>query len=391
MDDINKLESEKEPDTKINPESNKPHNSMVDESNKYGPDYNPNIRIDMHSTARLDATPPVVKKPGFDGPALVVLQWLSYALWGGTVIAMSVLVAAVLSFYITKPDIGDTVLYGLAAVLVLLPISLICDVLYLKHEPDYRTRSSSVVMTVHAVLFALFGIGSLITVAFSVVSLMVGSSGHDGIMVTLYSSIIITLLFAMLFLRTVLPKKYAKIRYLFMTIMIISVVTVCAFGIFGPIAEAQLTRNDKLIENNLSTVSEGINTYASDNSRLPTSLNDVKLTGDAKKLVTDKLVTYKKDSSPSLPSSSYYSSSKVFYYQLCVNYKKESTDRYTNPEYASDSSISSSSSSAAYSSNPSYGSGYSSYVTTVPHPAGPKCYKLISYNYDVIPMVDKNI
>lgn len=388
MDDINKLESEKEPDTKINPDSEKSRNSMIDESNKYGPDYNPNVRIDMKPTARLDATPPAVKKPGFDGPALVVLQWLSYALWGGTVIAMSVLVAAVLSYFITKTDIGDTVLYGLAAVVVLLPISLVCDVLYLKHEPDYRTRSSSVVMTVHAVLFALFGIGSLITVAFSLVSLMVGSSGHDGIMVTLYSSIIITSLFAMLFLRTVLPKKYSKIRYLFMTIMVISVVTICAFGIFGPIAEAQITRNDKLIENNLSTVSEEINSYASDNSRLPKTLNDVQLTGDAKKLVTDKLVTYKKDVSP---SSSYYSSSKVFYYQLCVNYKKASTDRYSNPEYASDSTISSNSSSAAYSSYPSYGSGYSTYVTTTPHPAGPKCYKLITYNYDVIPMVDKDI
>ena len=384
MEDIKKPEIENENNSDENPQTDQPHHSLIDESNKYGSSYVPNVRTNMKSTARLDATPLGVKKPGFDGPALVVLQWLSYALWGGTVIAISTLAAAVLAFYITGSNIGDVVLYSLAAVLVLLPLSLVCDVLYLKHEPDSRTRSSSVVLTVHAVLFALLSIGSLIAIAFSLVSLMVGSSSHDGIMVTLYTSLIVALLFALLFLRTVLPKKYSKIRYFFMTIMVISVALVCAFGFIGPIADAQITRNDKLIESNLPTVGEAVSTYTTDNNRLPATLNDLKLTGDAKKIVTDKLVTYKKDSSP---SSSYYASSKDFYYQLCVTYKKASTDQSTTPTPVYNST----SSSSANSSLISTGSDYSYYVTTVPHPARDKCYKLMTYSYDAIPMSNNNI
>lgn len=384
MEDIKRPRNENNTEPTNSPGQSEPSHDLLDESNQYGSDYHSSRRIDMKPTARLDATPPVTKKPGFDGPALIVLQWLSYAFWGGTVIAISVLVASVLAFNISKTSIGDSVLYGLAAVLVLLPISLICDFMYLRHEPDYRTRSSSVVMTVHAVLFALFGIGSLITVAFSIVSLMVSSSGHDNVMVTLYSSLIITFLFVMLFLRTVLPKKYAKMRLLFMTIMIISVGLVCAFGIFGPIADAQLTRNDKLIESNLSTVSDAVNTYASNNNRLPDNLSSLTLSGDAKKLVTDKLVTYKKDVPP---SSSYPAVSTDFYYQLCVNYKKASTEPYTTTTTTTNYSSSSSSPSATLYPG---GNEYNYYFSATPHPAGDKCYKLVTYGNEIVPMSNTN-
>ncbi len=377
MDDIKKPKNENLTEPDETSDNNEPHNSQIDESNKYGSLYVPNVRIDMKPTARLDTTPPNKNKPGFDGPALVVLQWLSYALWGGTIIAISTLAAAVLTFYITGSNIGDVALYSLAAVLVLIPISLICDVLYLKNEPSLRTRSSSIVMTIHAVLFALLGIGSLITIAFSLVSIVVGSAGHDGIIVTLYTSLIVALLFILLFLRTVLPKKYSKMKYVFMVIMVISVVLVCVFGIFGPIADAQVTRNDKLIESNLPTVSEAVTTYSNNNGHLPASLDNLKLTGDAKKLVTDKLVTYKKDSAP---SSSYYYSSKDYYYQLCVTYKKAGTSQYSTstPIYNSDSAASSSSTSGASSSLIETGSNYSYYPYTTNHPAGNKCYKLMT-------------
>ncbi|MCX6728978.1 MAG: hypothetical protein NTV39_04415 [Candidatus Saccharibacteria bacterium] len=384
MEDIKKPEIENENNLDEEPQTGEPHHGLIDESNKYGSSYVPNVRIDMKPTTRLDATPPTEKKPGFDGAALVVLQWLSYALWGFTVIAMSTLAAAVLTFYITGSNIGDVVLYSLAAVLVLLPISLICDVLYLKNEPDTRTRSSSVVMTVHAVLLALLGIGSLITIAFSLVSLIVGSTGHDGIMVTLYTSLIVALLFGLLFLRTVLPKKYSKIRYFFMTIMVISVVLVCVFGIFGPIADAQVTRNDKLIEANLPTVGEAITTYATDNNQLPPTLSDLKLTGDAKKIVTDKLVTYKIEASSMKKN---IEAPADYYYQLCVTYKKASADQNITPTPV----YGSSSSSSANSMITPTGSDYSYYVTTVPHPAGDKCYKLTTYSYDADTYSGNNI
>jgi hypothetical protein len=387
MDDIKRPQNLNQLDSGDKTETEKLHQSLIDESNKYGSSYVPNVRIDMKPSARLDATPAKAKKPDFDGSALVVLQWLSYALWGGTVIAVSTLAATVLTFYITESNVGDAVLYSLAAVLVLLPISLICDVMYLKNEPDTRTRSSSAVMTVHAVLFALFGIGSLITVAFSLVSLMVGSSGHDGIMVTLYTSIIVASLFALLFLRTILPKKYSRIRYFFMTIMVVAVTLACVFGFFGPIADAQFSRNDKLIQSNLQAVSQAVSKYAYDNNKLPATLDDLKLTGDAKKLITDKLVTYKKDSAP---DSSYYYSSKDFYYQLCVTYKKASTDQYSTPTpvYSINNSASSSSKSTLVDST---GNDYWYYPYTSQHSAGDKCYKLMTNSYSVMPMSNSNI
>jgi hypothetical protein len=273
----------------------------------------------------------------------------------------------------------------MAAVLVLLPISLICDFLYLKNEPESKSRIASAIMIVHAILFALFTIGSLITIAFSIVSLIVNSSGHDAIMVTLYSSLAIALLFLVLFLRTVLPKKFSRIRYFFIAIMLIAVGVTCVYGVIGPIADAQVTRNDKLIEANLPSVGEAVNTYASDNNKLPVTLDTLALTGDAKKLVTDKLVTYKIDTAL---SSSYDTSSKVYYYQLCVTYKKASTDQYATPTPVYNSSSSSTTSSSSSLISPE--DGYSGYVTTIPHPAGYKCYKLMTYNYEAVPMSSSN-
>lgn len=322
-------------------------------------------------------TPPVSElsviapKPNLNNPGLIVLQWLTYAFWGWTVIAMSVLTSLVLVFLLIKDaDIGDSVLYSMAAVLVLLPISVICDFFFIKQEPKKKTGVMSVVVIIHAVIFALFGIGSLIVAAFSLINLLVSSSGTESTMVALYSSLIIAFLFAVLFLRTIMPKKLFKMRRYFVILMIVIVGVICAFGIFGPIADARLTRNDKLIENNLGTVVDGVSTYATDNKKLPSSLSDLKLTGDTKKLVTDNLVTYKKDSAPVSQLYHYYKTgSGGFYYQLCVTYKKASKNQYSGTpiDYGS-------------------GSDYSTYVSTSNHPAGEKCYKLVTSNYDVMPM-----
>ena len=169
-------------------------------------------------------------------------------------------------------------------------------------------------------------------------------------------------------------------RRYFIIIMVVIVGIICGFGIFGPFADARLTRNVKLIEDNLPIVSESVNTYATDKNKLPDDLTSLKLTGDSKKLVTDNLVIYKKDVAPSslncttsncIPSS--YYSSDVFYYQLCVTYKKASTYQYASPmadTYTSDIG------------------GYSSYVSTSSHPAGEKCYKIMTSDYNVMPMPD---
>ena len=356
--------------TDINPPNNPSQNQIT----------NPNHENFVQQTtpkppAQPEYVPPVNQpsspiKSG-SNPGLIVLQWLTYAFWGGTVVAMSTLTALVLTFFlVADAEIGESSLYVMAIVIVLLPISVICDFFYSKHEPEKKTGFAAVVMILHAILFAFFGIGSLIVAAWSIMNLIISSSETEGTMAALYSSLIIAFLFAILFLRTLLPKKLYKLRRYFIILMIIIVGIICTFGILGPVAETRLTRNDRLIESNLETVSAGINSYATNNNKLPDSLNSLKLTGDAKKLVTENLVTYKQNSGPSLINNdllnllSLQTSSQAYYYQLCVTYQKAST-------YQSDSE----------SNLASIDNNYQYNISTYSHPAGEKCYLLTTSDY----------
>ena len=261
---------------------------------------------------------------------LIVLQWLTYIFWGGTVIAMSTLTTLVLTFLIIADakEVGEPSLYVIAAVLVLLPLSVICDFFYSKQEPEKKTGFASILVILYSIFFAFFGVGALVVIAWSIINLLISSFETEGTMIALYSSLIISLLFTLLFLRILLPKKLYKMKRYFIILMVIIVGVICAFGIFGPVAETRLTRNDKLIENNLSTISHSINNYATDNNKLPDNLSSLKLTGDAKKLVTENLVSYKKDSLPTYDYNSSildnsendytprYPSSNIFYLSL---------------------------------------------------------------------------
>lgn len=303
-----------------------------------------------------------VASPSTSSPGLIVLQWLTYALWGWTLIATSILAGIVLTFFLIKDSsIGDAPLYFMAAVLVLLPISTICDIFYSKHEPVKKSGASSVAMIINAVIFALFGIGSLIAVVFSLVTLFISSSNLESTLVTLYVAIIVAILFGALFLRTILPKKLYGMRRFFIIFMMVAIGTICAFSIFGPTIEARLTRNDKLIASNLDIVSDAVNSYTSTNDRLPDSLSTLKLADDAKKLVSDNLVSYKKDTKS---SSVNYLHDKTFYYQLCVTYKKASGT--SNDIYR----------------GLSEDDEYSSYISTYYHPSGYTCYKVETTNYN---------
>jgi hypothetical protein len=289
-------------------------------------------------------------------PGIIVLQWLTYAFWGWTLLALSVLIFIVIFNFINHTDSGNTSLYALASIVVLLPISLICDFIYQKHELKKKQGVSMAVMVVHAVIFALFAIGTLIGSLFSVVQLIVTSGGaySTNSNVALFLSLmIVSVLYSITFFRTLNPlKSDLKVARIFdiTMLVIIAIFTILAF--VGPFAQTLLTKNDRLIEASLSDVQSGISSYASANSKLPATLGDVSFTSDnAKQLVTKNLVTYKQDTPDTKTGD--------FRYQLCVTY-------------------------AAKDSNPSYGyqqEDYSSYVSTTGHGAGSVCYKLKSYNY----------
>jgi hypothetical protein len=296
---------------------------------------------------------------------LIVLEWLTYAFWGWTVLGMSILTATVISSFVNDSDTSDFAPYAIAAVLVLLPISIVTDIIYTKREPLKKTGAAAIVMVIHAVIFALFGIGSLIAAVISVITMFTSTSSSHASEVALFSAIIIFILYGVTFLRTLLPTKFPWIRRAFIIFMVAVVGLIAILGIVGPVAKARSVRTDKLIEQNLPPLSTAISSYATKNHRLPSDLNALDLSNDTKLLVDQNLVDYKQDSAPTTSynynPSNYTSysttSSSTYYYELCVTYKKASSQQY--PDYGGISD-----------------DGYDTYPSTYSHKAGNTCYKL---------------
>lgn len=306
--------------------------------------------------------PQITENKTVNTPGLITLQWLTYAFWGWTAIAVLWIAITVMTYYIVGSDVLVMLPYSIAAILVLLPISIVCDLFYMKKEPVKKTGAASVVMIIHAVIFALCGVGSLVTIVLNLVTIMI-SGVSNFVLMALASAGIMSVIYAVLFIRTIIPSKFFSMRkYAMFFISFISAILII-LSITGPIVNISQTKNDKLIEDNISTLSSRISSYASSNDRLPDSLNDINnLSENAKKLVTDKLVTYKKEGIYQSSSRYNYSDSTVYKYQLCVNYKKADSK------------------SSAYSSSylSSNDGDYDSYLSTYGHPAGEVCYKLIT-------------
>lgn len=348
-------------------------NDMGSNTQSFIKDINTEPELFVQPTIIATTAPPDPVKPEANSPGVIVLQWLTYAFWGWTVIAMSVLTSIVLAhFMLEDANVGESIIYGIAAIIVLLPVSVICDIFYSKKEPEKKIGFASVVMVIHAVIFGLSTIGALITVAFSVVNLIISSSSSEETQVVLFSALIITILSVAILLRTIMPKQLLHMRRYFIIFMIVAVGVIITLGIVGPVSETWATRNDRLIEDSLYNVERGIDNYVTSNKKLPNSLSDVDLTGDAKKLVQDNLVTYKNDGEASEGSG--YRAESYYRYQLCVTYQKASDNDWmggSSSSYLEDTNS----------------DGYETSVSTYYHSAGETCYKLkisksSSYMYD---------
>lgn len=309
--------------------------------------------------------------PPAHNPGMIVLQWLTYAFWGWTILAMSFLTASILANFIGDADTGSFTPYAIAAVLVLLPISIVCDFFYSKHEPQKKSGAASIVMVIHAVLFALFGIGALIGIVFSLVTMFTSSSDSANTKVSLFSAMIITVLYGAVFLRTINPPRLHFVRRFYILFMTLVVGVISVLGIVGPVARERSTRNDRLIESGLSSVEIAVSGYARKNGKLPDTLASLDLTGDGKQLVSKGLVQYKPNTlPPSNPPNNYSSralrnTTPIYYYQLCVTYARESKNKYRSSYLDKADS-----------------DGYqTSLYTYEGHDAGEKCYKLKTDDY----------
>lgn len=280
---------------------------------------------------------------------------------------MSLLTGAVLANFIADTDTGGFTPYAVAAVLVLLPISIVSDIFYSKHELPKKTGAASIVFVIHAVLFALLSIGALIGIVFSLVTMLTSSSDTSGNQVALYTSIIVAVLYGAVLLRTLNPPRFPFIKRFFVIFMAVVVGIISLLGIIGPVAHERATKHDRFIETNLSSVNNGITRYATANKSLPEQLSNLTLQGDAKKLADSGDVRYEANTLPpstrssTIRSSTYtYTPPKTLYYQLCVTYTKASkSSRYSSYGTTTDKD------------------GYASYLSySAPHSAGEVCYKL---------------
>lgn len=327
-------------------------------------------------TPALSAAPAVVgatvaKKP--INPGLIVLQWLTYAFWGWTVLALSALTASVVANLVDSAESsGGFTSYGIAAVLVLLPISYICDSFYSKREPETKVGAEIWVMIIHAVLFALFGIGALICAVIALVILSTSSSSSTAALTTLISSLIIAGFYALTFLRTLNPSMLRWIQKTYKFAMLGLVGVIAIMGLVGPVANERKTRDDRLISGQISSVASEISQYARSNNKLPASLADIDAQGDTKTLIDRNLVEYKPEGQATsattldnLGNKSLSSSRTTTYkYQLCVTYKQASNSRYGTNDY-----------------NNNDDEGYTDYVYASNHEAGDVCYKMKTTNY----------
>lgn len=228
-------------------------------------------------------------------------------------------------------------------------------------------------MVIHAVIFALFGVGSLIAAVFSIVSLFTSSSDTSNNQTALYSALIIFVLYGATLLRTINPAKLPFIRRFYVIFMVLSVGLIALLGLLGPVAHARQTRNDTLIENNLNPVNDGINEYAQTNKKLPANLNNLNLSEDAQKLATNNSVEYMPNTKPPLTTNnstynysanSTDSSNATYYYQLCITYTAVKKDSYSYGQ-GSDKDA----------------DGYATTLDIYSHPSGRTCYKLKTEGY----------
>jgi len=319
----------------------------------------------------ISAAPVVPATHPPSSAGMIVLQWLTYAFWGWLVLALIWLMGVVASGIIADADVSGMIPYAIAATVVLLPIAFVTDLFYRRHEPTKKVSAASIVMVIHAVIFALCGIGSLILAVFTVLSMFVGTDGGDieGQTVAVVTASFATVLYVAAFVRTLNPFKTRKLATIYAFVMLAVALIVLTMGVLGPMVKAVSERGDRRIEANLESVQSGITTYVEQNKKLPNTLGDVTFKkAEARSLVDDGLVRYEKGATVSSNDSlgvdeqdsdgTDILAGKEYRYKLCVTYQGSSSNDYD-----------------------SYDSGdsdeYQSYLSTYAHPAGEVCYKLV--------------
>lgn len=293
-------------------------------------------------------------------PGTIVLQWLTYVFWGWTVLSAIWLVYIVVANLIVGTDLSAVIPYAIAAIFVLLPLSFVCDLFFSRKETTKKTGAATIVMVIHAVIFALFGIGILISAVFTLVAMLINGVDDAKISISVLVTLFISaMLYGFTFLRTInfTDKLPIGTVYRYGMVGFLGILIVLAF--VGPVARSAATRDDRDIVDNISTVTNGIENYVQANKKLPAGLGDISVDEKGKALIDKGLVTYKAEGKE-MSFNDYQSSSLVEYdykYQLCATFKEASS----NSKYGLSSRDKDT---------------YQSYLSVYSHGAGQQCYKM---------------
>ena len=314
-----------------------------------------NLSAESPLSAPVSVQPDVAKAHAPAGR--IILQWMTYALWGWSLLALAALTFLDYFSIINKNDDSTGALpYALSAAGVLVISAFVCDWFYRKQEPVQKRGFEMVIMIVHAVIFALISIGTLVAALISLLTmaLSVDSTSNKTSLALVLSWATVAILYGVTFLRTLNPSKLAirRLPFLYDIAMLVVAVIFMGLALAGPLVGSLASRNDRRIDAHLSTIQMAIGDYVRSNGSLPNSLDNLKLTEDAKGLVSDKLVDYQKDT----PKDS------ELRYQLCVTYSTDTTNS-TPPQYY-----------------PLDQTEYKSYLSTSGHSKGRTCYKLYEYS-----------
>ncbi|MBP9667212.1 hypothetical protein KBD87_00185 [Candidatus Saccharibacteria bacterium] len=342
------------------------------------------IQVKTEPYQQVPPTETAVHEASKANPGVFVLQWLTYAFWGCSIAAMMLLFGYAVSYFLEGEaqsffDLSSLMVYELAATVVLTIVAFACDRFYSKYEEATKTGVSMGIMVLHAVIFSLFGVSTMITVMYALVRMLVGEiSDSQEPFVMLAWSLFGSGLYVAFLVRIlwsggkVMPAK--RFRLAMLVLMLITV----GLAIAGPVNATRQSRNDRLIADNLGKVSVAINQYAQENKALPHDLASItsKLDDKGAQLVKEKLVEYTPQTKPTSgvgvntygsyneeqgyggSSTATSSDSEGHWYQLCVKYVKASMN---NSSYDG--------SGKERSTNPS----------TYSHAAGRVCYDLATY------------
>lgn len=339
-------------------------------------DSNIDIKIQTNTEAldraRASMSPKELVAP-HSSPGIIILQWLTYAFWGWTLLAFVWLSFIVFTSFMSPVDITGMVPYAIAATLVLLPIAMVCDIFYLRKEPAKKQGAAMIVMVIHAVIFALVGIGILISGVVTIINLAIevpiDSSTHIAWISTAFASAIV---YALAFLRTLNPFSKNIVAKWFWLVMMLVMIGFAIASFIGPVSQVRLVREDEKIEKSIDHIYSQIKDVAEKDGEVPRSLDELQLNDEAKKHVRANIITYSPEEVV-VPQTFTFGQGqsaqqqeqwqklsqnkpKLLRYQLCATYQRQSAYYSANYTAATED--------------------YSSYLTTSPHAAGKVCYKI---------------